>query len=573
MYCSCLKATPMHWYATPDPPAEQVNHLTTALGVAPVVASLLAQRGITDFDAAKDFFRPNLEQLHDPFLMLGMTDAVDRILQAIANEEKILVYGDYDVDGTTAVALLSSYLRSLHPLVESYIPDRYAEGYGLSEQGVNYAHEQGYSLLITLDCGIKAVERIQQANALGIDCIICDHHLPGETLPPALAILDPKQAECPYPYKELCGCGVGFKLIQALALEQKQAFEEIASYLDLVATAIAADIVPLTGENRILAYHGLQQLNASPRPGLGALLAQTKRKTLEFSDLVFVVAPRINAAGRMAHGAKAVALLSATAVTAAQVLAHEIEQLNSERRSMDAQITQEALEQLKHLNTPYSTVVMQEDWHKGVVGIVASRLIEYHYRPTVVLAASEGKYVGSVRSVKGFNVYEALAACQAHLLQFGGHKYAAGLTMAPEALPAFRQAFDKAVQERITPAQLEPSQTYDMAVSLHELTPKLERILAQMAPFGPQNMRPVFRTGGLKDAGGSRAVGQEQNHLKLAVTDNKGTVFSGIGFNMAKYLPKIKAGDHFELLYSLEQNEFNGIKKLQLKVKDLRLIA
>lgn len=561
----------MNWNTIAEPQTETVSKLATTLGVPTVVAKLLAQRGILNFDTAKAFFRPDLGQLHDPFLMLGMTAAVDRILQAIANDEKILVYGDYDVDGTTAVALLSTYLRTLHPQVDTYIPDRYVEGYGLSEIGVNYAHEQDYSLLITLDCGIKAVERVEQANALGINCIICDHHLPGKTLPSALAILDPKQENCPYPYKELCGCGVGFKLIQALAQQQNQAFESIWPFLDLVATAIAADIVPLTGENRIFAYHGMQQLNRAPRPGLAALLAQSKRKPLEFSDLVFVVAPRINAAGRMAHAGKAVNLLCAQEATTAQALAQEIESLNGERRSTDERITQEALEQINQLNTPYSTVVMQENWHKGVVGIVASRLIEHHYRPTVVLAASEGKYVGSVRSVKGFNVYEALAACESHLIQYGGHKYAAGLTMDPKSLPAFRDAFDQAVQERITVEQRQPSQTYDLEVSLTALTPKLERILVQMAPFGPQNMRPVFRTIGLTDAGGSRAVGNDQKHLKLAVTDGKGTVFSGIGFGMAKHLPKIKAGNSFELLYTLEQNEFNGVKKLQLKVKDLRL--
>ncbi|MGC6422091.1 MAG: single-stranded-DNA-specific exonuclease RecJ [Flavobacteriaceae bacterium] len=561
----------MNWNTIVEPQTETVSQLATTLDVPTVVAKLLAQRGIINFDTAKAFFRPDLGQLHDPFLMLGMTAAVDRILQAIANDEKIMVYGDYDVDGTTAVALLSTYLRTLHPLVDTYIPDRYVEGYGLSEIGINYAHEQDYSLLITLDCGIKAVERVEQANDLGIDCIICDHHLPGEIVPPALAILDPKQAECSYPYKELCGCGVGFKLIQALAQKQNQAAENIWPFLDLVATAIAADIVPLTGENRILAYHGMLQLNRAPRPGLAALLAQSKRKPSEFSDLVFVVAPRINAAGRMAHGGKAVSLLCAQDVTTAQAMAREIESLNGERRSTDERITQEALEQINQLNTPYSTVVIQENWHKGVVGIVASRLIEHHYRPTVVLAASEGKYVGSVRSVKGFNVYEALAACESHLIQFGGHKYAAGLTMDPKSLPAFREAFDQAVQERITVEQRQPSQTYDLEVSLTALTPKLERILVQMAPFGPQNMRPVFRTIGLTDAGGSRAVGNDQKHLKLAVTDGKGTVFSGIGFGMAKHLPKIKAGNSFELLYTLEQNEFNGVKRLQLKVKDLRL--
>ena len=561
----------MNWNTIVEPQTETVSQLATTLDVPTVVAKLLAQRGIINFDTAKAFFRPDLGQLHDPFLMLGMTAAVDRILQAIANDEKIMVYGDYDVDGTTAVALLSTYLRTLHPLVDTYIPDRYVEGYGLSEIGINYAHEQDYSLLITLDCGIKAVERVEQANDLGIDCIICDHHLPGEIVPPALAILDPKQAECSYPYKELCGCGVGFKLIQALAQKQNQAAENIWPFLDLVATAIAADIVPLTGENRILAYHGMLQLNRAPRPGLAALLAQSKRKPSEFSDLVFVVAPRINAAGRMAHGGKAVSLLCAQDVTTAQAMAREIESLNGERRSTDERITQEALEQINQLNTPYSTVVIQENWHKGVVGIVASRLIEHHYRPTVVLAASEGKYVGSVRSVKGFNVYEALAACESHLIQFGGHKYAAGLTMDPKSLPAFREAFDQAVQERITLEQRQPSQTYDLEVSLTALTPKLERILVQMAPFGPQNMRPVFRTIGLTDAGGSRAVGNDQKHLKLAVTDGKGTVFSGIGFGMAKHLPKIKAGNSFELLYTLEQNEFNGVKRLQLKVKDLRL--
>jgi single-stranded-DNA-specific exonuclease len=560
----------MRWNKTTNAETTTILQLEQALGIPTAVATILAQRGITSFEAAKTFFRPDLKALHDPFLMLGMSKAVDRILQAVSTGEKILVYGDYDVDGTTAVALLFSCLKTLTSEVATYIPDRYSEGYGLSSQGVQFASDNDIGLLITLDCGIKAVERVAEAKALGIDSIICDHHLPGEQLPSAVAILDPKQKDCLYPYKELCGCGIGFKLIQALTLQQEHDFEVLYPYLDLVATAIAADIVPLTGENRILAYYGLKQLNKAPRPGFELLIQNTKKKVLQLSDLVFVIAPRINAAGRMQHGQRAVDLLCSETTEIALPYARSIELMNGERRLTDEKITEEALAQIQDLKTEFSTVVMQEHWHKGVVGIVASRLIESFYRPTAVLTASGDQLVGSVRSVKGFDVYEALVACSDHFIQFGGHKYAAGLTMTKEALEPFRAAFEQAVKERILPEQREPSMLYDATLTLNEITPKLFRIFQQMAPFGPQNMRPVFRTQGLKDAGGSKVVGKEQTHLKLEVTDFSGAPVSGIAFGMAEHIHKIKSQVSFELLYTLDENEFNGVKTLQLKVKALR---
>ena len=504
----------MQWIKTKGAPSPVVLELEHALGVPTAVASVLVQRGITSFEGAKSFFRPRLEDLHDPFLMLGMEAAVNRVIEAITKGEKILVYGDYDVDGTTSVSLVASYLSTLSTEIATYIPDRYTEGYGLSAKGIQYASDNDIGLLITLDCGIKATEQVRTANSLGIDCIICDHHLPGDEVPKALAVLDPKQTDCLYPYKELCGCGIGFKLIQALAIRQGQPFESLLPYLDLVATAIAADIVPLTGENRILAYYGLQQLNTAPRPGLNLLIQNTKKKELQLSDLAFVIAPRINAAGRMEHAQKAVDLLRSEDKEAALPFARAIELMNSERRLTDEKITEEALAQIALLETEVSTVVMQEHWHKGVVGIVASRLIESYYRPTVVLTASGDNLVGSVRSVRGLDVYEALAACADHMIQFGGHKYAAGLTLKKGSLASFRAAFEEAVKERITPEQLVPSLLYDATLTFNEVTPKLNRIIAQMGPFGPQNMRPVFRTEGVKDAGGCK-VGQRPKPFKV----------------------------------------------------------
>ena len=560
----------MQWIKTKGAPSPVVLELEHALGVPTAVASVLAQRGITSFEGAKSFFRPRLEDLHDPFLMLGMEAAVNRVIEAITKGEKILVYGDYDVDGTTSVSLVASYLSTLSTEIATYIPDRYTEGYGLSAKGIQYASDNDIGLLITLDCGIKATEQVRTANSLGIDCIICDHHLPGDEVPKALAVLDPKQTDCLYPYKELCGCGIGFKLIQALAIRQGQPFESLLPYLDLVATAIAADIVPLTGENRILAYFGLQQLNTAPRPGLNLLIQNTKKQELQLSDLAFVIAPRINAAGRMEHAQKAVDLLRSEDKEAALPFARAIELMNSERRLTDEKITEEALAQIALLETEVSTVVMQEHWHKGVVGIVASRLIESYYRPTVVLTASGDNLVGSVRSVRGLDVYEALAACADHMIQFGGHKYAAGLTLKKGSLASFRAAFEEAVKERITPEQLVPSLLYDATLTFNEVTPKLNRIIAQMGPFGPQNMRPVFRTEGVKDAGGCKVVGKDQSHLKLEVTDYSSAPISGIAFGMAEHIHKIKSQTPFEMLYTVGENEFNGIRSLQLKVKALR---
>ena len=560
----------MRWIQKKKPDTERTIGLQKDLNVSETIAQLLIQRDIDSFDAAKRFFRPQLSDLHDPFEMQDMQLAVTRIQKAIADQEKVIVYGDYDVDGTTAVALMYSFLKLRLETSAPYIPDRYTEGYGISMQGIDHAHQEGVGLIIALDCGIKAIEQVRYANSLGIDMIICDHHLPGEQLPDAIAILDPKRSDCSYPYKELCGCGIGFKLIQALTAAQGDPFETLLPYLDLVATAIAADIVPMTGENRILMHFGLKQLQSAPRPGFQFFLSQLN-KTIRVSDLVFIIAPRINAAGRMKHGLFAVQLLTATTAELAMPLARSIEFFNTERKATDERITTAALEQLEKNQEleRFSTVVFDPDWHKGVVGIVASRLIEKHYRPTVVLTQSGDVLAGSVRSVSGFNVYHALEACQEHMIQFGGHKYAAGLTLKKEQYSAFKTTFESVVKERILPEQRQPVYYYDLAIDFQTISQKMYRILAQMGPFGPQNMQPVFKTSQCKDSGRTRAVGKDQTHLRLEVEDITGERLIGIAFGMAHHLNKIKSREPFSLLYTLEENEFNGVVSLQLKVKDL----
>ncbi len=563
----------MRWTLAPKPDQEKVAQLQKSLGVEEAIAFLLVQRGIETFEQAKKFFRPQLEDLHDPFLMKDMDVAVKRIQEAIHLEEYIMVYGDYDVDGTTSVALMSSYLRTQTNLVTTYIPDRYKEGYGVSYAGIDYAHDNGITLIVALDCGIKAIEKVAYAKEKGIDFIICDHHRPGNQIPQAIAVLDPKREDCNYPYKELCGCGVGFKLIQALEQDKGNTVQSLIPYLDLVATAIGADIVPITGENRILAYHGLHVINTLPRNGFKAIINQIKKTTLTITDVVFIIAPRINAAGRMKHGLHAVELLTEENEKQAQLFAQEIEQYNKERREEDRSITELALQQiLDHKEEDkFTTVVYQEDWHKGVIGIVASRLTETYYRPTLVFTKSGEKLAASARSVKGFDVYNALEACQEYIEQFGGHKYAAGLTLHENQYENFKQKFEEVVAASIETRLLTPEIKIDAALSLTEITPKFYRILKQFAPFGPGNMAPTFLTTNLTDTGYAKAVGQENDHLKCCVQQlpNQG-MLGAIGFNLGKKLKTVANKEPFDAVYSVDENEWNGNVSLQLKLKDIR---
>ena len=561
----------MLWQAVSPPEDSKVQELVDQLNVPREVAYLLAQRGITNFDQAKEYFRPEWSQLHSPFLMQDMQQAVERIAHAIDRSEAVMVFGDYDVDGTTSVALVTSYLQNHLEVVVPYIPDRYKEGYGISKAGIDEAQAKGISLIIALDCGIKAHEQVAYANELGIDFIICDHHLPDAKLPQALAVLDPKRADCEYPYKELCGCGIGFKLIQALQQHFGLEVDDLNVYLDLLATAIAADIVPMTGENRLLSALGIERIRQAPRAGFQFFLS-TLKKPVRVSDLVFVIAPRINAAGRMNQGISAVELLLTKSQEEALPLARSIEFFNTERRSTDERITKEALQQieLEEAKQNATTVVYHPSWHKGVIGIVASRLIENYYRPTVVLTKSEEVLAGSVRSVKGFDVYQALEACKDHMIQFGGHKYAAGLTLEKTQLEGFKAAFEKAVQERILDSQKAPVMHYDAELTLNTISPKLYRILIQMAPFGPKNMKPVFVSHNCIDKGGSRLVGKDQDHLKLEMVDPNGTVIQGIGFGLGQHHSKVKQKNPFSILYTLDENEFNGIVSLQLVIKDIK---
>ncbi|OXA99666.1 single-stranded-DNA-specific exonuclease RecJ [Flavobacterium oncorhynchi] len=562
----------MRWTIKPKPSQDKIKHLAQALNVEDFVATLLIQRGIETFEDAKNFFRPSLEHLHDPYLMKDMEKAVARIELAIENQENILVFGDYDVDGTTAVSLVSSYLKSHYPNIATYIPDRYDEGYGISFKGIDYADDNGFSLIIALDCGIKSIDHIAYAKAKNIDFIVCDHHRPGEFLPDAVAILDPKREDCTYPYDELCGCGVGFKLIQALGQNRNETIEDLVPYLDLVATAIAADIVPITGENRVLAYFGLQVINSDPRPGIKALVHQVKKKVLDITDVVFIISPRINAAGRIKHGNHAVELLTEFNFEQAQQFASEIEQYNSDRKDLDKQITKEAFQQIiqNEEQDRFSTVVFQEDWHKGVIGIVASRLIETYYRPTLVFTKSGDKYAASARSVKGFDVYNALDACAEHLEQFGGHMYAAGMTLKAENYQIFKDAFEKQVSSTILPEMRTPEIEIDAEINFSDITPKLIRILKQFEPFGPQNMTPVFMTKDIKDTGYAKTLGSEEEHLRLFVKQSNSDGIAAIGFGLGKKLSIAQNQNLFQLAYSLAENEWNGTISTQLMLKDIR---
>lgn len=561
----------MRWTLKPKPDSITVETLAEKLGIGVPVSRLLVQRGITSFEAAKKFFRPELKDLHDPFLMKDMEKAVERIQQAIENEENIMVYGDYDVDGTTSVALMSSFLKFRYPNVATYIPDRYEEGYGVSYKGIDYAADNDISLIIALDCGIKAIEKVAYAKEKGIDFIICDHHRPGSEIPDAVAVLDPKQEDCHYPYDELCGCGVGFKLIQAITQKNNEPEESLLPYLDLVATAIGADIVPITGENRILAYHGLHVINVAPRKGISSLLGE--RKNVSITDVVFIVAPRINAAGRMKHGLHAVNLLTEEDEAISKKYAEEIEAYNSDRRTADKSITEEAKQQIIRMKEEerLTTVVYDENWHKGVIGIVASRLTETWYRPTLVFTKSGERLAASARSVKGFDVYEALEGCKDHIEQFGGHKYAAGLTLLESEYLNFKQKFEEVVSETIDRTLLTPEISIDAELELKNITPKFYRILKQFAPFGPGNMSPVFISRGLTDTGYGKCVGEDKTHLKCQVkqADSKVT-FDVIGFNLGDKLDLIKDGKKFDAVYSLDENTWNGNTKIQLKLKDIR---
>lgn len=562
----------MRWTIKQKPDSGKVKELSEALNVNEIVASLLVQRGISTYDDARAFFRPTLEDLHDPYLMKDMDKAVARIEKAIQNNENILVFGDYDVDGTTAVSLVSSYLRTVYPNVDTYIPDRYDEGYGVSFKGIDYADDNGCTLIIALDCGIKSIDHVVYAKAKNIDFIICDHHRPGSELPEAVAILDPKRDDCNYPYDELCGCGIGFKLIQALGKNQGQTIEDLTRYLDLVATAIAADIVPMTGENRILAKFGLEVINADPRPGIRALIQNVKKKNLDITDVVFIIAPRINAAGRIKHGNEAVKLLTEFDFGQAAQFASEIEKYNADRKDLDKQITKEALLQITENgeHERFTTVVYNENWHKGVIGIVASRLIENHYRPTIVFTKSGDMLAASARSVRDFDIYNALEACANHLEQFGGHMYAAGMTIKEENYPLFKDAFEKIVSETIHPDLLVPEVLIDGEIDFLEIDSKLIRILKQFEPFGPQNMAPVFLTKNVKDNGSGKQIGADDCHLKLYVKQENGEGIAAIGFGLGKKLEIVKGLRPFDVAYCIDENEWNGNVSLQLRLKDIR---
>ncbi len=555
----------------------KVKQLSNALTIHPALCKILVQRGIETFHQAKDYFRPQLSDLHSPMLMKDMDKAVQRIIAAFEKKEKILVFGDYDVDGTTAVSCMFRFLQQIYipENIGFYIPHRYREGYGISKEGIDFAFENNITLIIALDCGIKSVELVRYARSAGIDFIICDHHLPDEELPPAAAILNPKQKDCPYPYKELCGCGVGFKLICALTrylgLEEKECF----NYLDLVATAIAADIVPMTGENRILAYYGVKQVNENPSPGIKALieLSGLQKSAIHISNLVFVIAPRINAAGRMDDARKAVQLFIEEDYAKAIEYAGMLHTDNDERKEADSSITEQALSIIESdqiLVQRQTTVVYQPHWHKGVVGIVASRLIEKYYRPTVVLTQRGEIVAGSARSVPGFNLYEAVHACRQHLLGYGGHFAAAGMTMLPEHVEAFSNKFEEVVKAQIKPAQRIPVLFIDAVIELADIKPVLYKIICQMEPFGPENLRPVFVCRNITDTGYSRIV--KEQHIKFSIKQDN-TVISGIGFNMAQHFGMLQSGKPVDIAFTIDENEWNGEKRLQLKVIDLRPCA
>ena len=553
-----------------EPKEEELNQLIKSLSVQYEIAYLLIQRGISDFDSAKNYFRPSIDKLHDPFIMLDMVKAVKRIEKAIQNQEKIMILGDYDVDGITAVTLVYSYLKNYLPIIY-YIPDRYSEGYGVSKKSIDLAKKEEVDLIISLDCGINAIENISYANKNKIDFIVCDHHIPGENLPDAIAILNPKQKECNYPFKELSGCGIGFKLVHALEKQKGRGIKDLKIFFDLVTMSIAADVVPLINENRIIAYHGLKQIKEKPRQGIKIFLKDIKGE-VNISHIVFTLAPRINASGRMKHAKHSVELLLSEDKSEASSRGRLIEMLNSERRILDKQTTIQAIEQIKKNGEEksYTSVVYDNNWNKGIIGIVASRMIETYYRPTVVFTSSGEYLTGSVRSINGIDIYAVLESCKEHIISFGGHKYAAGLTIMENSFMKFKSAFEMAVKEKIVTNDNMPTKYYDQEITFDKITSKFHRILVQMSPFGEGNPEPVFKTVNCIDSGGTRIVGKLNDHLKLELIDDSGNHFKGIGFKMAEHYEKIKTLNPFNIFYNVSINEFFGEKELQLKIKGIQ---
>lgn len=566
------------WKHKDAPEKQEVSALAQAINVPERIAQLLIVRGITSFDQAREFFRPSLDLLHDPFLMKDMDRAVQRLETALEKGEQVLVYGDYDVDGTTAVTLVYAFLSELGLPCAYYIPDRYTEGYGFSEKGVQFAADNNFSLIITLDCGIKDGERIELAASLGIDVVVCDHHQPS-TLPNAFAVLDPKRPDCDYPYKGLSGCGVGFKLLQALCIKQQWDMAPLYRHLDLLTISIAADIVPLNGENRILAHFGLRLLQdpATRRPGVEAMLknAGFNKPEMTVSDVVFILAPRINAAGRIFSGRQAVELLLEASPEVAQTLSPQLEENNNTRRSLDKEVTREALEMVDadpFYSASFSTVVTQPHWHKGVVGIVASRLVETYYKPAVVLSLNDGKLSGSARSIPGIDLYDALGKCEDLLLQYGGHTMAAGLSLHPERYHDFRTRFDSVVAEMLGQQHPQPEMVYEQEIDFAEINPRFWKLLKQFAPFGPDNMKPVFRTNGVVNAKFTKTVGESGAHLKLHVAQHHDPkhVFNGIAFELGQWADHLINGGAVDMLYTVDENHWNGQVSLQLNVRDIK---
>ncbi|TKG88621.1 single-stranded-DNA-specific exonuclease RecJ [Puteibacter caeruleilacunae] len=565
------------WNLKDQGDSNEVKHLSAALNVDMTIARLLVQRGIKTFEEAKAFFRPKLSDLHDPFLMKDMDKAVERLERAIETDERVLIYGDYDVDGTTSVAMMYMFLKSKFTNIEYYIPDRYSEGYGISNQSIEYAQEKKITLVIALDCGIKAADKIEKAAELGIDFIVCDHHNPDDEIPDAVAVLDPKRKDCSYPYKDLSGCGVGFKLLQAYSIKHHLPEDQLNDLLDLVVVSIASDIVPVTGENRVLAHFGLKKLNTDPSLGLKTIIKYSGMLGMEhsISDIVFKIGPRLNASGRIEHGKKSVKILVVEDEEEATRLGEEINSYNEIRKTLDRDITQEALNMITEdpeSSGQCTTVLYNRDWHKGVVGIVASRLTESFYRPTVIMTESNGMATGSARSVKDFDLYEAIGKCSDLLESYGGHMYAAGMTMKIENIPAFKRRFEKIVHESITDKQLVHTIDVDCKVQLSDLTPKFVRILKQFEPFGPHNMRPVFVTENVFDYGTSRLVGKNEEHIKLDLIEanSSSSVYAGIAFSQAENFEVVKQGLPFDVCYSVMENEFRGKTSIQLYLRDIQ---
>lgn len=567
-----IKKLIMRWEAKPVPNDEVIKLLQNQIGVSRNISIILAQRGINNYDRAKSFFRPQLNHLHDPFLMKDMKFATDRIDDAIKNHEKIFIYGDYDVDGVTSTALLTTFLKQKTTNIFSYIPDRETEGYGISIHGINEAIKKGVSLIISIDCGIKAVEQVEYAKANNIDFIICDHHLPEKEIPNAIAVLDPKRDDCEYPFKELCGCGIGFKLIQALCLEWGIDPQRLSNYLDLVSLATLGDQMPLNNENRVITYLGLRQINENPRPGIKALLSDLKGQEIFASTLVFKLSPKVNAAGRMKHASLALELLMCDKPKDTINLSEQIRSINLERREEDKKTTEEALIQIKNREEELfsSTLVYHDNWHPGIIGIVASRLIEKYYRPTIVLTKRNEYYIGSARSIKGFDIYKALKKCSGVLEQFGGHKYAAGLKLHESKLELFRNEFEKHTNKHVSDKQKIKTCIYDLEISLSDLNIKFFKIISQMEPFGPNNLKPIFFTRDCISTSQTRCVGNENTHLQLHIR-SKNKTYKGIAFGRGDIVNEIKESKGFDILYSLEKNSWNGNTELQLVIVDIKI--